>query len=493
MKNDSLLKKLMDYGAGDTYPFHMPGHKRRCEQDVLTCPNPFSIDITEIEGFDNLHHPEGILRDSMDRAAAVYGSDRTYYLVGGSTCGILSAICACVKPGEPFLMARNSHKAAYHAVFLNNLEPAYVYPEVWTEYQIQGGISPQRVDEILRERPGLRAVFLTSPTYEGVVSDVEKIAELAHERGIPLIVDEAHGAHFPFGKGDFPRSALESGADLVIQSLHKTLPSLTQTAVLHLKSSLIRPEQVERYLSIFQSSSPSYVFLAAMENCIRFMDGEGRERMQQFGHRLRRWSAEGDLLRCLKMLPGTGGASKTQEGVLYGIYSRDPSKIIVSTEAAGVSGTELAALLRERYHLEPEMACRGYVLFMTSLMDTEDGFNRLYQALWEVDRELCTRPRPGKAESGGRTWLAAPDRRMSIFEAGHAAQEEVELSAAVGRVSGGFITVYPPGVPAVVPGEMITEETVKLIRSNAAAGLTVEGYLENGKISVVKSDKKAQL
>lgn len=510
----SLLERLTEYGSGDAYPFHMPGHKRRFREAALAFPDPFSVDITEIEGFDNLHHPEGILKDSMDRAAKVYGSDRSYYLVNGSTCGILSAICACVEPGERFLMARNSHKAAYHAVFLNNLEPVYVYPEVWEEFQIQGGISPRRVRAVLEQQEGIQAVFLTSPTYEGIVSDVRAIAKLAHERGIPLIVDEAHGAHFPFGNGEFPLSALECGADLVIQSLHKTLPSLTQTAILHLKSRLIRPEQVERYLAMFQSSSPSYVFLAAMENCVRFMDREGRDGMRRFAERLRRWSAEGDALRCLRVLPGeagiAGSAELRGEGVSadertpakdalrYGIYRIDPSKIVVATATAGITGTDLADLLRERYHLEPEMACRGYVLYMTSLMDTEKGFRRLYEALKEVDRELYDKlygrltgemnllQCSGGAAPSGRTWLAAPVRRMSIFEAGHARREEVELSEAVGRVSGGFITVYPPGVPAIVPGEMITEEAAALIRLNVKSGLTVEGFLENGKISVVK-------
>lgn len=491
VEEKSLLERLTEYGAGDAYPFHMPGHKRRFKEAALAFPNPFSVDITEIEGFDNLHHPEGILKDSMDRAAKVYGSDRSYYLINGSTCGILSAICACVEPGERFLMARNSHKAAYHAVFLNNLEPVYVYPEVWEEFQIQGGISPRRVREVLEQQEGIQAVFLTSPTYEGIVSDVRAIAKLAHERGIPLIVDEAHGAHFPFGNGEFPLSALECGADLVIQSLHKTLPSLTQTAILHLKSRLIRPEQVERYLAMFQSSSPSYVFLATMENCVRFMDREGRDGMRRFAERLRRWSAEGDALRCLRVLPG-------ETALRYGIYGRDPSKIVVATALAGITGTDLADLLRERYHLEPEMACRGYVLYMTSLMDTEEGFRRLYEALKEVDRELYDKlygrltgvmnllQCSGGAAPSGRTWLAAPVRRMSIFEAGHARREDVELSEAVGRVSGGFITVYPPGVPAIVPGEMITEEAAALIRLNVKSGLTVEGFLENGKISVVK-------
>ena len=235
-----LLERLSTYAASDAYPFHMPGHKRQVKMGITSVPNPFSVDITEIDGFDNLHHAEDILKESMNSAAAVYGADRSWYLVNGSTCGILAAIAAAVKPGEKILMARNSHKSAYHAVILNQLEPVYLYPEEVPEFQIPGGIEPEQVERALLEHPEIRAVFVTSPTYEGIVSDIQGIAATAHRHGAALIVDEAHGAHLPFGDGNyFPDGALQEGADLVIQSLHKTLPSLTQTAILHLKSQIL--------------------------------------------------------------------------------------------------------------------------------------------------------------------------------------------------------------------------------------------------------------
>lgn len=471
MREDDLLNRLKDYAESDFYPFHMPGHKRR--EDILSFPNPFAVDITEIAGFDNLHHPEGILRASMNRAARLYGSDRTYYLVNGSTCGILSAICACVKPGGTLLMARNSHKSAYHAVFLNNLDPVYVYPEIWEEYRLQGGVDAEQIRRILREETGIRAIFLTSPTYEGIVSDVAAIASLAHKKGIPLIVDEAHGAHLVFGGEEFPRSALDCGADLVVQSLHKTLPSLTQTAVLHLKSSLISPEQVERYLSLFQSSSPSYVLLASMDCCIEFMEREGRDRMKELGERLRRWEAAAEFGR-LSLLPSASCPP--------GAVGRDPSKLVISTLKAGISGVDLARRLREQYHLEPEMACEGHVLLLASLLDTEEGLNRLAFALSEIDGVLQDKEILNKAAFENKV-LPRLDRMircMSIFEAGHAACRMADLEEAAGCVCGGFLTVYPPGVPAAVPGELITKELVKLIRSGRELGLTVEGLSAKG-------------
>ena len=232
-------------------------------------PNPFSIDITEIEGFDNLHHAEGILKESMRWAAGVYGADRTYYLVNGSSCGILSAIGAVMRPGETMLVSRNCHKSVYHGLILNSLKPEYVYPQIIEDLGIQGGISPDDVEKQLEECPEIRGVLIVSPTYDGVVSDISKIAEIVHRHNIPLIVDEAHGAHFPFGNGCFPKSALSCGADLVIQSLHKTLPSLTQTAVLHLKGNRVSRERLERCLQMYQSSSPSYV---ASDAAQRFYD-----------------------------------------------------------------------------------------------------------------------------------------------------------------------------------------------------------------------------
>ena len=188
-----LLERLSTYAASDAYPFHMPGHKRQVKMGITSVPNPFSVDITEIDGFDNLHHAEDILKESMNSAAAVYGADRSWYLVNGSTCGILAAIAAAVKPGEKILMAPNSHKSAYHAVVLNQLEPVYLYPEEVPEFQIPGEIEPEQVERALLEHPEIRAVFVTSPTYEGIVSDIQGIAATAHRHGAALIVDEAHG------------------------------------------------------------------------------------------------------------------------------------------------------------------------------------------------------------------------------------------------------------------------------------------------------------
>ena len=506
-----LIDRLKEYGKSDFYAFHMPGHKRQEELGITLFPNPFSVDITEIDGFDNLHHPEGILKESMERAAAVYGADRTYYLVNGSTCGILAAISSAVSDGKKLLMARNSHKSAYHAAMLNRMETEYIYPEIIEESGIQGGIEPGELRRILEadKENRIGAVFLTSPTYEGIVSDIKNLAEIVHERGIPLIVDEAHGAHFAFYEGEgenrqtgrlFPRSALHCGADLVIQSIHKTLPSLTQTAVLHLKEGIADRERLEFYLRIYQSSSPSYVMMASIDNCIEYMAGEGRKRLEQLGRRLEHWMEDAKQWSCLRVL---------DDHVLEenGAFDRDISKLVVGispqAEKAGINGTALAEAVRRRFHLEPEMCCDRYVLYMTSLMDSEESLFKLSAALTQIDKEiagaLCMGRNEGtegiseemekhSGKQGTLTWTRDVPRRISMAEAVNKKGRRIRLEDACGCISRGFLTVYPPGVPAVVPGEMISQETAELLLKNAGLGLTVEGLDSDGSIDAVKDE-----
>ena len=219
----TLYERLEAYGKSDYYGFHMPGHKRNpvFGKEML----PYQIDITEIEGFDDLHHAEGILKDAQARASRLYQSGETHFLINGSTVGILSAVLGCTKRGDQILMARNCHKSVYHAVYLQELSPVYIYLEYLQEEQINGEIDAGEIEHILDRNPEIRAVILVSPTYDGVLSDIGRIADIVHRRKIPLIVDEAHGAHFGFGEA-FPKNSNVLGADIVIHSLHKTLQIL---------------------------------------------------------------------------------------------------------------------------------------------------------------------------------------------------------------------------------------------------------------------------
>lgn len=466
----TLLEQLIAYGNSDIYPFHMPGHKRQCDHQLLAqFPNPFSIDITEVEGFDNLHHPEGILKDSLEWAADVYGSDKTYYLVNGSSSGILSAISGTVKRGGTILLGRNCHKSAYHAVLLRDLHAIYLHPEVIPEFGIQGGITPADVDEALQKNPEIQAVMITSPTYDGIVSDVGAIAEIAHRFNVPLIVDEAHGAHFPFAEEGsvFPTSAIALGADVVIQSIHKTLPSLTQTAVMHLKKGFITVENVDRYTHIYQSTSPSYVLLASIEQCIAYMNEGGRGDLMRFGERI---EAIRNQLTDLQQLRFINTSFKGK----YGVYDIDPSKVIVSTKYADISGVELERILREVCSLEMEMYTANYVTAMTSLLDTDEGLQRLVQAFTAIDARLAAH----KKQSDAIEPHAIPHTEQiqtTIAVAVEAPQVQRRLADVAGQVSAEFIYVYPPGTPIVAPGEVFTEEVIARIQEYKRLGLPVQG------------------
>ena len=495
-KQPGLLERLTEYAGSDAYPFHMPGHKRREIPDGIPggFPDPYGIDITEIDGFDNLHHAEGILKDAMETVAAIYGADRSWYLVNGSTCGILSAVFAATENGGKILTARNCHKAVYHAICLNRLEAEYLYPEEITEFGINGGIRAEDVRKAL-EKDAMRcagnsgdvrgkitkiqAVLITSPTYEGVVSDIRAIADAAHEYGIPLIVDEAHGAHLEYADQchSFPKSALEYGADIVIQSLHKTLPCFTQTAILHVKGKLVDQDRISRYLSMFQTSSPSYLFMAGMERCIRYMDGDGRNEMVRYEERLEHFMERMEVLQVLEIL------DREICGKYRTVVGWDPSKIVVSTmRAEDFQGEELAETLRRKYHLEMEMTAPEYVIAMTSLMDTEEGFERLGTALLEIDGVLRRRMESGRKEKaasetpeGLESKLSHPVRRMLICEAMDADTERTAFQDTVGKVSAEFVYLYPPGIPIIAPGEVFTDAIVEKIMAYKAAGLLVQG------------------
>jgi len=464
-KRGRLLRALMEYGASDYYPFHMPGHKRN--EKGLDFPNPFSVDITEIDGFDNLHHPEGILKESMERAAAVYGADRTRYLVNGSTCGLLSAICGCVGAGGKLLMSRNCHKSVYHGVFLNHLKTEYVYPQIIPGFGLQGGLLAEDVRKMLITVPDIRAVLVVSPTYDGIVSDIRGIAEAAHEHGIPLIVDEAHGAHFAFGNR-WPVPALEFGADVVIQSLYKTLPSLTQTALLHWRKGYVDFEDIDRYLHIFQSSSPSYVLMAGIERCIEMMDEDGEAVMEAFWKRL---YGLRDRLKGMKHLRLLGEEAKGSAGV----WDMDLSKVVVSTRGTALDGGKLGGILRDRYHLEMEMCGPDYVTAITTAWDTDEGLDRLGAALLEIDGGLAEDIAGGWKDREPAPAMEYPVIEMGIREAADREQEIVRLTESCGRISGEYLYLYPPGIPILAPGEVISAGMLEQAAGYIRMGLPVQG------------------
>jgi len=483
-----LDRRLEEYAQSNIYPFHMPGHKRKWR----AVADPYSIDITEIDGFDNLHHAEEVLKDAQERAAELYGSKQAYYLVNGSTCGLLAAIGAACRRRGSILVARNCHKAVYHGIYMQELTAHYVYPKI-NAYGIACAITPEQIAKELSQHPDVDAVLLTSPTYEGVVSDIARIAELVHAHGIPLVVDEAHGAHFGLaGDEVFPDSAVHCGADLVVQSLHKTLPSYTQTALLHVCSDRVPQKRVEQFLDIYETSSPSYILMAGMERCIRYMRESGAQELCRFRERLDRFGSRMAALQRLKLI-GRADFSKEQA------FGFDASKLLLYTGNAGITGKALYDMLLRDYGLQMEMATGDYVLAMTSLMDTEDGFARLEAALLEIDAWLSHESASGEITQSNVTaastsenvsqfaQLYTPQEQVcTIAEALDSAQEVVELKNATGRIAADYIYLYPPGIPLLAPGERITEKAVKDICLCLESGFTVHGLLPDEQIAVMK-------
>lgn len=507
-----LLEQLERYGSSDHYPLHMPGHKRR----ISHFGDPFAIDITEIDGFDNLHHAQGILLEAQKRAAKLYGAEESFYLVNGSTCGILAAVSAVTRRGDTVLMARNCHKAVYHAVFLNGLHAEYLYPEADMARGINGSISPETVRLVLEKQNTQRisAVIITSPTYDGVVSDIRQIAQEVHRAGAVLIVDEAHGAHFPMHEY-FPETALACGADLVINSLHKTMPALTQSALLHVKGSRVDRERLRQYLGIYQTSSPSYVLMAAMDRCVKLMQDEGDELFAIFTERLEKMRLELGKMKQLCLVTG-----KERE---LSAFDYDRSKVLISTDRCAYSGRELAKILREEYHLEVEMDAPEYVTAIMTVSDTQEGFDRLTQALLEVDRALAQgRTKEGFSDArtedesvqeepdaayAKRIMSAKREREvskeaqqtdgqrtdekrdatgslhknrevMTIETAANREAHTVWLRESAGCISAEFIYLYPPGIPLLVPGEQITQELLEEFLYYRKCGFELQGLAD---------------
>ena len=496
------------------------------------------LDITEVEGFDNLHQPEGILQELQRYAASAYGAEETYYLVGGSTCGILSAVSAAIPRGGRLLIARNCHKSIYHAAYIRQLQLSYLYPELLSGVDICEAITARQVQEALEREQDIQGVLIVSPTYEGRIAEVEEIARIVHGFGIPLIVDEAHGAHLGFHPA-FAQGSSRAGADLVVTSVHKTLPAMTQTALLHANGPLVDRRLLRRFLRIYQSSSPSYVLMASIDNAIHLVQEEGHRLFQRM---LENWNRMLEQLSVCKVL--TIWPSMSLERAEYQRH-QDIGKLIISVRNTGITGQELYRELLEKYGLQMEMACGSYVLAMFTVGDERPGYERLTNALLELDSLMLRTgargtklaeagemkqpedsgiPQPedsgiSQAESSGipqpedsgisqaeSSGIPQPEdsgipqpvtdgtkrietdtawetvhtclrhrKSIALSECWDRPVEWIALKDAVGRYAGEFVNIYPPGTPILVPGERLEETDRQLIERYLEAGLKVQG------------------
>lgn len=371
-----LEDELVSYSKTPDYGFHMPGHKRQtASNSFLGKPfAPVLYDLTEIPGFDDLHEPAGILKEEMDRAAAFYGTKATIFSVNGSTASNLAAVSASVSFGDHFLMAENCHRSVYHAASLLHLKTHFLKPSELAP-DVPGPVTAEAVREALEKWP-CRAVVITSPTYEGVLSDIAEIEKIVHAHQAVLIVDEAHGAHLSRHPA-FPSSAVHEGADLVIHSLHKTLPSLTQTSLLHQVTDRVPEESLHRWMDVYETSSPSYLLMASITSCLHRLMEEKEGCFEAYTGRL---GALRERLKGLKSL-------RLFDAGEYQVR-QDPSKLLIMTADSGLDGQTLSEKLHREYHLVMEKVMPHYVLAMTSVADTGEGFERLERALFEIDESV---------------------------------------------------------------------------------------------------------
>lgn len=500
-----LETELKAYVAQGLYPLHMPGHKRR----LAPAPDlPYAWDLTEVEGTDDLHRAEGILAEAMKRTAALYGAERTWYLVGGSTCGNLAAIRAAAPAGSEIICARNSHKSVFHAIELGGLQVHWLYPEEDDTFQISGSITPDSVRQTLQQYPHSKAVILTSPTYEGVVSDIRLIAQICHEAGVPLLVDEAHGAHLglfteqnPLIREMFPAGAVSCGADLVVQSPHKTLTGLTQTAWMHLQGSLLDAAELERQLDVFETSSPSYPLMASLDACTGLLRTDGRRLLQEWACRLQHFSDQVQNLQYFQILGcGRDVYKKPVQEQHPVMYALDRSKLLVNCSMTSFTGQRLAQTMRERFRFETEMTCGENLLAMTGIGDTEEDLGRFAETLQILDREQNTRQQSEKTDRDANRGTGAadadaipvPQTRLSIAAALRAQSAMVSCaSVQPGEASAEYIWAYPPGIPLLVPGEEISEAVLYRMQELEAQGTRLyHSHSADGQIRILTSRPK---
>lgn len=409
------------------YPFHMPGHKRNNTFGIIGS----EIDITEIDGYDNLHSPVDSIMQIENELSAIYNSKKSFMLINGSTVGILSAILAVTKKNDTVIIARNCHQSVYNACLLNDLNPVYIEPAYDEIHGFYKYITQNTIDNALQKQKNAAAVVITSPTYEGYISSVSS--------SVPLIVDAAHGAHFCFS--DFPEYP---NADIVISSLHKTLPALTQTAVINVYNEKYITK-VKKYLDILQTSSPSYVLMNSVSKCVEII------------------KKQSDLFD--KLINNLTWFYDIELKHLQIIKADDISKIIISTAKSNINGNKLADILRRKFDIECEMASINYIILMSSIGDEKSAFERLKFALTEIDSSLTS----SKIKKINKPPVL--QKKYNQFEVEKA--KKTELKKTANMICGETVFAYPPDIPIIVKGEIISSEIIDYINLCFENGINI--------------------
>lgn len=450
----SLLSAMEAYAGSQIYPFHMPGHKRNTRKFGNRLP--YGIDMTESLGMADLHQPQGTLLRHQKELARAFGAKTSFYMVNGSTGGNLAGIRTLFDDGDAVIVGRNSHQSVYHALELFHLRPYYILPERVEAYGVYGSYDPQKIEELLTLHPEIKGAILTSPTYEGISSDIKRIAKMIHAHGGLLLVDQAQGAHFHWM--DEKRDAIAQGADIAIESLHKTLPSLTSTSMAHL-SSRVDEKRMAWNLSIFETTSPSHLLLASIDQCLLYMNAHGKEELKNLRAWIEDFDEKAKALKALKVFP-----ANPEAGSIPAVFFHDPTRIFISTLSSPLSGKDLQKALRKK-GFEAEMAYGDELVLIASVGDEKEVYGRLWEAVKEIDQALS--PLEKKKSP---LFPPLPKRALTIYEASRKKGKTLLLDQALGKISGEYVWVYPPGIPLLCPGEIFDQDTFHFLESLEASG-----------------------
>ena len=469
----SIYEFITDHLERDTVSFHMPGHKgshlyRRFGYHAFL-ERMMDYDITEIAGADNLFQTEGIIKGVQDHYAKLYNCKKSYILINGSSGGNIAAILASVSKGKQLIMARNCHKSVFNALTLGGIRPVYAYPEMIQEYGISGSISPAEIEHLILENPDTEAVMITSPNYYGVCSDIKTIAEIAHKYGKVLIVDEAHGAHLHFSDL-LPSSAIKSGADLVINSTHKTLASFTQSAALHYNTDLVDQYLLEDKLQCIQSTSPSYVLMTSMDISADLLEKHGQTLMNEWTQNLT------DFYERISKIPGVQTMGKMK--------GLDWTKINLSMGELGITGSQLDKILLDDYNIYSELFTGDWIMAMTGIGNTKNDYDRFANALEDISiKRRSSGLEIHRTEHKSDSLI--PPKQAEMFEI-PASKKRVKLADSEGMICGSSIIPYPPGIPLICPGERIEADAIAYVQAMRDMGEKVIGVNEFGEVIVGK-------
>lgn len=476
-----IFEAVKKYVSEGTIPFHVPAHKLGKgipEFREYVGDNVLSMDLTCFPDTDNICNPRGVIAEAEALAAEAYGADYAFFLVNGTTCGIQAMIMAVCEPGDKIIIPRNAHKSAIGGLILSGAQPIYIKPEIDTDFGISLGVNPQKVAWALEQHPDAKAVFVINPNYYGIASNLAEIVATAHSFGVPVIVDEAHGAHFKFHP-ELPISAMEAGADLAASSTHKLIGSLTQSSMLLLQKGLISQQRVKAVLNLTQTTSPSYILLSSLDLARKQIALKGKELLSHT-LKLTNW-----LRNEIKEIQGLRLLGEELVGG-SGCFDFDPTKVTINVSGLGMSGYEVENILRSRYKLQVELSDLYNVIFLITLADTWETVTYLSACL----RELAAHRLTKKVIKLYPPVPEIPPIIVSPREAFYSQAKVVSLQDAAGEISAESIMAYPPGIPLICPGEKITQGVIDYVHILKQEHADLQGT-EDPEINSIKVLKRA--